>query len=399
MNTGKSCLVPSQVTTFIGLSLDSRTMTACPSPHRVDDILGLLLLFQGGRRLPYRMFLRLLGKLTSIAAVVPLGLLLLRPLQRWLNSFHLDAKRHGHRRIVVSQRCLLALVKWRDRAYISGGVPMGSIPSRRETVATDACLSGWGAVWQGSTARGQWSAEDGADHINVLELRAVHLALQHFLPHLEGKHVLVRSDNTSAVYHVNHQGGTKSARLLQVSTDLLTWAAPRLASLRAMYLPGEQNQPADFLSRQRPPSGEWRLHPEVVHAIWGRYGRAEVDLFASEASTHCRLWFSLAEETSPLGQDALAHAWPETLLYAFPPLPLIRPVLQRVLQGGHTVLLVAPLWPGRTWFPLLHRLCCGAPWHLPDRKDLLSQLGGRIWHPKPQRLKLCVWPLGGLNHC
>ncbi|CAJ1069780.1 LOW QUALITY PROTEIN: uncharacterized protein LOC114481864 [Xyrichtys novacula] len=79
------------------------------SPRRVDDMLNLLLLFRGGRRLPLLTFLRLLGKLTSVAAVVPLGLLSLQPLQRWLNSFHLDTKRHGRRRIGVSRQCLLAL--------------------------------------------------------------------------------------------------------------------------------------------------------------------------------------------------------------------------------------------------------------------------------------------------
>ena len=138
---------------------------------------------------------------------------------------------------------------------------MGSIPSRREIVTTDACPSGLGAVWQSRTAHGRWSVDDSAEHINVLELRAVHLALQHFLPCLRGKHVLVRSDNTSTVFHINHQGGTKSARLLRVSQDLLTWAAPRLLSLRAIYLSGEQNHLADFLYRKQPPSGEWCLHP------------------------------------------------------------------------------------------------------------------------------------------
>ena len=399
VNVEKSCFTPSQTTTFVGLTLNTLTMTARPSARRVDDILEDLLMFRKGRYLRYLTYLRLLGKLTSIAAVVPLGLLLVRPLQRWLNSFQLDAERHRHRSIMVARQCLLALAPWRNRAYISQGVPMGSIPSRREVVTTDACPIGWGAVWQNRTAQGRWSAVDSTEHSNVLELRTVHLALQHFLPFLRNKHVLVRSDNTSAIYHVNHQGGTRSARLLQVSTDLLMWAAPRLASLRAMHLPGEQNKTADFLSRQKPPSGEWRLHPEVAQSIWGHFGRAEVDLFASEASTHCPLWFSLGETTSPLGQDALAHPWPEALLYAFPPLPLIRAVLQRVLQEGHTILLVAPFWPGRTWFPLLHQLCRGLPWRLPDRRDLLSQLGGRIWHPNPQQLKLCVWLLEGPNRC
>ena len=46
-------------------------------------------------------------------------------------------------------------------------------------------------------------------------------------------------------------------------------------------------------------------------------------------------WFSLTEEASSLGQDALAQDWPEGLLYAFPPISLIPQILQRVLQQGH----------------------------------------------------------------
>jgi len=58
---------------------------------------------------------------------------------------------------------------------------------------------------------------------------------------------------------------------------------------------------------------------EVFQMIWRQFGRAQVDLFASETSTHCPLWFSWTEKSSPLGQDALAHAWSNLLLYAFPP--------------------------------------------------------------------------------
>ena len=86
---------------------------------------------------------------------------------------------------------------------------------------------------------------------------------------------------------------------------------------------------------------EWRLHPEVVEAIWSKYGTAEVDLFASETTTHCPLWFSLSE-MSPMGQDALAHPWPHQLLYAFLTFPLIGLTLHRVQKGNHRLLLVTP---------------------------------------------------------
>ncbi|CAL8254546.1 unnamed protein product [Boreogadus saida] len=45
---------------------------------------------------PFIRFPQLLGKLTAASAVVPLGLLSLRPMQMWLNSLHLDPKWHRH---------------------------------------------------------------------------------------------------------------------------------------------------------------------------------------------------------------------------------------------------------------------------------------------------------------
>ncbi|KAK0155754.1 hypothetical protein N1851_001747 [Merluccius polli] len=118
----------------------------------------------------------------------------------------------------------------------------------------------------------------------------------------------------------------------------------------------------------------------------------------SEASTHCQLWFSLRETTSPLRQDALAYLWPSSLLYAFPPIPLIWQTLHRVQQGNHRLLLLAPYWPGRLWFPRLYRLLNGEPWALPKRRDLLSQLEGSIWHLNLECMWLCVWPLKGQTH-
>jgi len=45
--------------------------------------------------------------------------------------------------------------------------------------------------------------------------------------------------------------------------------------------------------------------------------KGQVDLFALENTTHCPLWFAQMEASSPLGQDALSHDWPDCLLYAF----------------------------------------------------------------------------------
>lgn len=70
------------------------------------------------------------------------------------------------------------------------------------------------------------------------------------------------------------------------------------------------NRGADLLSRGNPLYGEWKLNMEVVGQIWSIYGRATVDLFGSQDNTQCPLFFSLKDQSVPLGIDSLAHEWP-----------------------------------------------------------------------------------------
>ncbi|XP_058624259.1 uncharacterized protein LOC131535672 [Onychostoma macrolepis] len=188
------------------------------------------------------------------------------------------------------------------------GVRIGQV-IRRKNVTTDASSTGWGAVCDGRPAFGTWSETEKSWHINCLELRAVHLALECFLPDILQRHVLIRTDSMTVVAFINHQGGVNSRPLLQLARDLLLWADRHLLSIRAVHVPGRLNYGVDLLSRGGIIHGEWILHPLTVNMIWSVFGRAEVDLFASAENTHCPLFYSLTH--SPLGVDALAHSWPK----------------------------------------------------------------------------------------
>ncbi len=124
-----------------------------------------------------------------------------------------------------------------------------------------------------------------------------------------------------------------------------------------------------------------------------RFGLAQVDLFASLETLHCQLFYSLPEGT--LGTDALAHSWPRGLRkYAFSPSEPSRTDTE-VREEEEQILLVAPYWPTRTWFPELMLLVTAPPWQIPLRKDLLTQRWGTLWHPRPDLWKLHVWSLDG----
>ncbi len=122
------------------------------------------------------------------------------------------------------------------------------------------------------------------------------------------------------------------------------------------------------------------LHTEVVEQIWKKFGRAQVDLFASRETSQCPLWFSL---TYPAPLDAMVQTWPRLRLYAFPPIALLPGVLERDCLDGVRLLLVAPYWLGHPWFADLVGLLEDSPWEIPIRRDLLSQAGGTICHPRP----------------
>ncbi len=155
-------------------------------------------------------------------------------------------------------------------------------------------------------ASGLWSEPQSRWHINRLELEAVFLALKEFRTQLEQQHVLIRTDNTSVVSYIIHQGGIRSRALCKQATNLLLWVDCRLLSIRAVHIPGLLNRGADMLSRKGIPQGEWRLHPELVRTIWNRYG---------ERRWICSPWARMRTArcsspclTSPLEGDALASS-------------------------------------------------------------------------------------------
>ncbi|XP_065325845.1 uncharacterized protein LOC134621241 [Pelmatolapia mariae] len=383
VNFQKSSLIPSQQITFLGLEICSLSSRARLSEHRVAAFHRCLAQFQLGRRLRFQTILSLLGMMASMIAVVPLGLLKMRAFQRWTLFHRLCASRHLRRRLSVTASCMLALHPWREPRLLHQGSRIGRVLFHK-VVSTDASLRGWGALCEGASVRGIWSAAQHQLHINHLELLAVFLALKHFRPVLQGQHVLVRTDNSTVVSYINRQGGTRSLPLLQLSRSLLLWCSVHFLSLRATHVLGHLNLGPDLLSRGGPLVREWRLHPLIVAQMWDLFGKAQLDLFASRVNTHCPLYFSIIDHNAPLGLDALAHQWPDVLLYAFPPVEMISPVLERVRRHSLSLILVAPWWPARSWYAEIISLLAASPWQLPLRRDLLSQAGGEVFHPRPE---------------
>ena len=87
-------------------------------------------------------------------------------------------------------------------------------------IQTDAFRKGWGAVCQGILTGGQWSKEEQLLHINLLELKAVKLALLSFSKQKSLKAVHIQIDNTTALLYLKKKGGTGNQMLLKLRKEI-----------------------------------------------------------------------------------------------------------------------------------------------------------------------------------
>ena len=244
-------------------------------------------------------------------------------------------------------------------------------------------------------ASGDWSHLPWIPHINVLEFKAVLLCLRAFLHRTRGKSILLLTDNVSVAAYINRQGGTHSPQLCDLATQLWRWCRAHDIEPRATYLPGEENLVADFLSRGKCLPSEWSLNQLVFESVNEKWGPLEIDLFASSFNHRLPAYCSRVVDRKAVARDALSLHWGRWSAYAFPPFALIPLVLRKVAEDEASLVLIAPHWPGRSWFPLLLALLVDEPWLLPQRRVLVAQPISGLLHAQLDRLRLSARRLCG----
>ncbi len=162
--------------------------------------------------------------------------------------------------------CMRTLAPWFIKRLYEQGVSMGRVVSRK-TVTTDVSLTGWGALCDGRPAYSTWTSAQEKCHINCLELKAVFLALQCFLPVIKDQRPgLDRQHDGGVLYQPSWRNSFTLATKAGGAFPLLT--DRNLLSIRAVHVPSSQNCGADMLSRGSPVHREWRLHLQTIQLVW-----------------------------------------------------------------------------------------------------------------------------------
>ena len=393
VNFKKSELVPSQRFDFLGYHFLLDLGLVKPTQDRWTKLQDMFRRLSSKSVISARTLMSTIGLLASMEKTVKLGRMHMRPFQwhlktHWKYPMPLDTP------IPWNQKMIRHGEWWLDPK----NVLLGEFLHPREhekLIFTDASNAGWGAHLDHDSTGGVWSHIESHLHINLLELKAVLLALQFFKTTCKNNRVLIASDNTSIVSYINKQGGTKSAELCALMWRILTWCNLNNVTLRARHIPGSLNVIADGLSRRNQiQSTEWSLSPQVFKQISRIWESPQVDLFATRLNTKLPLYVSPIPDPQAWAVDALNIPWENLVAYAFPPTALLPKVIQKLQSQMCRLLLIAPGWPSKPWFWDLVEMSLDVPRRLPQTRTLLKQPMNNIFHSNPASLNLHVWYLG-----
>ena len=349
----KSVLKPIQKLKFLGFELDSRTMKVQITKDKIDKFHNFVInLGPVGTKLKIRRVAALLGLMVAYAPAVYYGGAHIKSLERNKNFSLAKAKGNFERYMVISNKGWEDINWWVEN--ISTRPSPLQVPKVDLEITTDASLQGWGAHLDQVATGGRWLHHEATAHINVLELRAVHLALLS-LCKKTAVHIHIRADNTTTVAYINKMGGTRSEECNEVARKIWYWAEINDNWLSASYIPGKDNLVADYFSRNFKDHLEWELNPTLFNELTFLWGIPTVDLFASRRNKKCDRYVSWRPEPEAWRYDAFTFKWSNEYFFIFPPFSLLPRVARKLLNDNSHAILVAPEWVAQPWWSLISK--------------------------------------------
>jgi hypothetical protein len=212
-----------------------------------------------------------------------------------------------------------------------------------------------------------------ADHINIKECRAVLLALRTFSDLIPNKTLLIAVDNQVTLYNLRSASSPHPLMhhlIRQIYTTLLHHRPSRVWF---SYIRSNQNVLSDDLSR--PGQENWSLNFSIFQQICNHAKFfPHLELFADDSNNLLPNFVSFLPNRRASFSDAFSRNWASLPpLYANPPFSLLLRVLQKAIAEKPDLMLIAPYWPTRPWFPLL--LKANALYRLPRHRLTFSFLG------------------------
>ena len=388
----KSVFTPTRKIEFLGFVIDSTLMTVTLTAKKQDKIKEMAQNILSAKQVTIRELASFVGNVVAADPAVPLGPLRYKYIEIVKTRSLLENFGNYDANVTLRSRERADILWWADNIHSQSKSLLN--PQKQLELFTDASLLGWGASMGPISTGGEWAFQEVV-HINVLELKAVLFGLQSLCKDITDVHIRIRSDNTTTVACIDRCSSTK-LQLLELTDQIFTWASKRQIALSATHIRGVDNVDADMASRSFNMDTEWMIDHTVFLELCNVYTRPDVDLFATRINCQLPCYVSWRPDPQAKATDAFSIPWNFNTHYAFPPFSVIGRTLQKTLRDKANLILIAPLWPTRPWWPRALQLLADWPVLLPKRCLSLPQDPSQQ-HRLGPKLVLVALPLSGIR--
>ena len=392
LNKKKSKPVPAQEVITLGYTINSVSMTVSLPTHKEKDILKHCANLLSAPKPPIRQVARTLGKIISCFPVLPIG----RAHYRFLEHDKLTALQQHHNN--YDKTCLLSTNARKELAWWIKNIPRAAAPIDRgpatRILFCDASKLKWGTYFPPFTTNGYFDELEAAESINTKELLAIWYSILSFLPHIAGHHILIHSDNTTAISYVKKAGGMENPLRDHIARLIWNLASDHKFWISIAHIPGIENTESDRESRTHNPHIEWELPQPAFTKITKHFGKPDIDLFASRINAKLEKFVSWLPDPHCLQVDAFSLNWSNNYFYIFPPFILLSRVLAKIQRDKTTAIIIFPNWPTQHWFPRLTSLLLDFPRKIPQKYKLFLPWDPSRTHTVP-KLQLLAAKISG----
>ena len=135
------------------------------------------------------------------------------------------------------------------------------------------------------------------------------------------------------------------------------------------------NPLSDMLSKTQVATWEFCVRKKFLDYLWTRWFLPTVDVFASKDCHVLPGYYSWYPDNQAQAQNAFSVVkWPKRI-YAFPPVPLISLVLEKISRDQTTAILIIPGWRSALWWDQVSTMLLQEPVSLGDYREVL-------WSPR-----------------
>ena len=241
---------PCQQMTFLGVEIDSTKMELRLPDAKLSELKRELANFRQCKRATKKQLQSLVGKLNWASAVVHGGRVFLR---RIINAI-MRLKQDWHK-LRIGGDMLSDILWWQEFMAEFNGKSIILENSPITSVATDACKTGGGALFENDWHYSNWEIDHPATkgfHINELEAFAVVLAARKWATAWRNHRVILLCDNATTVACIN-KCTSRNHIMMSYLRELFWLSASNNFHLKAVHVPGHQNVYADHISRLHDP--------------------------------------------------------------------------------------------------------------------------------------------------